>query len=105
MHVLQMFIYTNIYSYNKLEEQDKHVFKTQKIRPIIGGWPLGYRKIRREELVLARLHIGHTHLTHSFFLKNEESLICTACQKLYTIEHILIACTNFNHICKNSIKM
>lgn len=37
MHVLQMFIYTNIYSYNKLEEQDKHVFKTQSDPSLADG--------------------------------------------------------------------
>ena len=31
------------------------------------------RKNRKEETVMARLHIGHSFLTHSFLLKGEET--------------------------------
>ena len=47
------------------------------------------RKNRKEETVMARLHIGHSFLTQSFLLKGEEPPMCIGCDKRLTIEHIL----------------
>ena len=45
---------------------------------------------------MARLHIGHSFLTHSFFLlKGEESPMCIVCDKRLTIERILLTCSDF----------
>ena len=52
------------------------------------------RPSRREEVVLCRLHIGHTYYTHSHLLKGEERPFCFACDEPDTIEHILISCTD-----------
>ena len=45
--------------------------KLHAIHPQLGLWPGGSRIIRREESVLTRIRIGHTHLTHCFLLKEE----------------------------------
>ena len=45
---------------------------------------------RKEETVMARLHIGHSFITHSFLLKGEELPMCFGCDKRLTIEHILL---------------
>ena len=42
--------------------------KLHEIQEAIREWPTGYRSIRRE-VILARLRIGHTHITHSRLLK------------------------------------
>ena len=34
------------------------------------------RNVREEEVVIARLRIGHTRITHSFLLKREEQPYC-----------------------------
>ena len=34
---------------------------------------------RKEETVLARIHIGHTHLTHGYSLRSEEPPFCVSC--------------------------
>ena len=44
---------------------------------------------------MARLHIGHSFITHSFLLKGEEPPMCIACDKRLTIEHILLTCSDF----------
>ena len=45
---------------------------------------------RREETVLTRLHIGHSYLTHSFLLKEEEEKpVCIGSDEDLAIEHIL----------------
>ena len=51
-----------------------------------------FSRNRKEETVLARIHIGHTHLTHGYMLRNEEPPFCVACDKPCTVEHILIKC-------------
>ena len=44
---------------------------------------------------MARLHIGHSFLTHSFLLKGEEPPMCIGCDKRLTVEHILFTCADF----------
>ena len=54
---------------------------------------------RKEESVLTRLHIGHSYLTHSFLLKEEEEKpVCIGCDENLTIEHILLDCWDFYDI-------
>ena len=45
-----------------------------------------------EQVIISRLHIGHTRLTHSFILKQEQPPQCLTCQTPYTIKHILMEC-------------
>ena len=45
---------------------------------------------RKDETVMARLHIGHYFITDSFLLKGEEPPTCIGCYKRLTIEHILL---------------
>ena len=53
------------------------------------------RKNRTEETVTARLHIGHSFITYSFLLKDEEPPVCIGCDERLTIEHILLTCSDF----------
>ena len=46
--------------------------KLHEIHPQLGLWLGGSRIIRRQESVLARIRICHTHWTHCFFLKGED---------------------------------
>ena len=45
--------------------------KLFQIQPTLGEWRPASRKSRREQVVISRLRIGHTWLTHSFILKQE----------------------------------
>ena len=45
---------------------------------------------RKEETVIAQLHIGRSFITHSFLLKGEEPPMCIGYDKHLTIEHIFI---------------
>ena len=53
---------------------------------------------RKEETVIAQLHIGHSFITHSFILKVEEPPMCTRCDELLTIENILLTCSDLIEI-------
>ena len=69
--------------------------KLYKIFPVLKVCIVCPRTDRKEETVMARLHIGHSFITHSFILKGEEPPVCIGCDKRLTIEHILLTCSGF----------
>ena len=64
------------------------------IKPGLGEWLPGLRTNRREEIILARLRIGHSHITHSYLLKGEEEPQCIYCNARLTFNHILVDCAD-----------
>ena len=50
---------------------------------------------RRDEVVLIRLRIGHSRLTHSHLLEDEPVNICIGCDAPFTVKHILLDCVDF----------
>jgi len=72
--------------------------KLHQVQPHLGEWKGANRSSRLEEVVLARLRIGHTRLTHSYLLKGEPAPICDLCGASLTVEHILIKCVILNNI-------
>ena len=55
-------------------------------------------KERPEEIVLARIRIGHTYFTHNYLLREEDQPECSACLCPMTVKHILIECADFLHV-------
>ena len=53
---------------------------------------------RRDQVVLNRLRIGHSYVTHNYLLKNEDPPFCYACDQNFTVKHILLECCDFLHI-------
>ena len=51
--------------------------------------------LEQEEMVLSRLRIGHSYVTHSHILRGEPPPLCEHCREPLTIKHILIECTFF----------
>jgi hypothetical protein len=66
--------------------------KLHAIKPVLGDSRLSYRSVRKEEVVLARCRIGHTHVTHSYLLKQEEQPECVFCVEPFTVKHFFISC-------------
>ena len=71
--------------------------KLHEIKPVLGKNNI-YWSLRREEVVLTRLRIGHTRLTHSYLLKREDQPFCISCNEPFTVKHFLIDCIEFSHI-------
>ena len=69
--------------------------KLKAVKPTLGFKPFPNIVNRRDELVLHRARIGHTHLTHSYLLKGENQPECIPCDTVLTVEHILIHCVDF----------
>ena len=55
-------------------------------------------RCHREEAVLCRLHIGQLkkqkNKTHLYLLKGEEPPVCTPCNQLCSVEHLLTECVD-----------
>ena len=71
--------------WNELPENKLH-----QIFPVLKKCIVCPRTNRKEETVMARLHIGHSFITHSFLLKGEEPPVCIGCDQHLTIKHILL---------------
>jgi len=72
--------------------------KLHEVQPTLGEWVHACRQSRREEVVLTRIRIGHTRLTHSYLLKGEPQPRCDLCTEPLTIKHILMECQQLHPI-------
>ncbi|GFX42690.1 probable RNA-directed DNA polymerase from transposon X-element [Trichonephila clavipes] len=69
--------------------------KLHSVKPVIGAWSV--MPMRRTDVKLTRLRIGHTRFTHRHLLFGERAPECPSCHVSYTVRHILIDCPVFNH--------
>ena len=70
--------------------------KLLEIKPTIGEHQSVVQNIRKE-VVLARLRLGHTRVTHSV----EEEPHCFGCDAPFTVRHILLECGDFAQVRNN----
>ena len=66
--------------------------KLFQINPTVGDFYVWRGLSRREEIVITRVHIGHTYFTHSYLLKGEDIPWCIPCHCPDTVKHILLDC-------------
>ena len=59
------------------------------IKPIVSS-----RLPRRDAIVIHRLRVGHTHLTHSYVLRKEDPPECEICHLPLTTEPLLLSCSS-----------
>ena len=69
--------------------------KLHSVKPVLGDLQSSYRWCRKDEVVLCRARIGHTHLTHSYILRIDHPPLCEHCQCILTVRHILVECNHF----------
>jgi len=79
------------------------------IRPTVGYYKQKTCLLRRDTVLLNRLRIGHTRLTHSFLILGDDLAECGTCQWPLTVKHILVECVDLNdvrnkHFVASSIK-
>ena len=70
--------------------------KLHSVKSVLGDWQSSYRRCRKDEVVLCRARIGHTHLTHSNILRKDPPPQCEHCQCILTDRHILMECNHFD---------
>src|SRR5207253_2990668 len=61
--------------------------KLRSVKADVSECHSSFRASRREEVVIARLRVGHTYLTHSYLLCGQVRPDCPMCG-----EHILLDC-------------
>ena len=66
--------------------------QTLQIKPSVVKWPSSINKNRQWEVVLARLRMGHTRLTHGYLMERKPVPLCNQCNVQLTVQHILIDC-------------
>ena len=80
--------------------ESQHWKKLLEIKPVVGEYQSGVRNIRKE-VVLARIRLGHTRVTHSYLLLDEEQSQCVGCDAPFTVRHLLLECSDFAQVRKN----
>ncbi|GFY75607.1 transmembrane emp24 domain-containing protein 2 [Trichonephila inaurata madagascariensis] len=60
---------------------------------------------RREQVIWARLRLGHTHLTHRHLLFGEPPPYCKKCNVSLSVKHILCDCPHSNHLRSHQNKL
>jgi len=75
--------------------------KLHAIRPTVGDYKQKTCLSRHDSVLLNRLHIGHTRLTHSFLLSGDNlpgCHKCGSCQCPLKVKHILVECVDLNNV-------
>ncbi|MCG8430697.1 MAG: endonuclease/exonuclease/phosphatase family protein [Candidatus Omnitrophica bacterium] len=88
----------NRYVKNKWQQRwnDQTENKLHAIQPQVGPWSGSHQERRRDQIVLDRLRLGHSHLTHSFLPRGEDAPECIPCNTPLTVAHVLVECPEFN---------
>ena len=77
--------------------------KLLEIKPVLGKNTI-YRSLRRVEVVLTCLRIGHTRITNSYLLKREDQPLRISCYEPFTVKHFLIDCIEFSQVRRQFFK-
>ena len=72
--------------------------KLKEIKETVKIWKSSTQNKRREEVILTRLRLGHTNITHNFLMSmpHEPPPICNTCQAQLTVNHILVECRQYS---------
>ena len=70
--------------------------KLRTIKETVKKWPSSFHKERKVEVVLTRLRIGHTRLTHGHLMERRHAPYCDNCIVPLTVKHIITECPDYN---------
>ena len=71
--------------------------KYESIRSHITTWYPSFHSNRRIEVILTRLRAGHTYFSHNFILEGNSAPVCAHCDRLLSVEHVLVHCSKFQN--------
>ena len=90
------------YTRSKWQEHWNALTTNQKLKAIrqsVNPWQSSCHPCRRTSIILTRLRIGHTRLTHRHLMgsgEERQAPQCNSCQTELTVKHILVDCAHFN---------
>ncbi|GBN35782.1 hypothetical protein AVEN_79534-1 [Araneus ventricosus] len=70
--------------------------KLRSIKPVVEPWPTLTN--RKAYTIVTRLRVGHTRYTHRHLLMGDQAPMCTQCNCIMSVLHILSECPNFNSL-------
>lgn len=78
------------------EQVQNNKYRSIAVKP--GPLPCAYSGNRQWERTLARLRMGHSHLTHGHLMSRDAPPECDHCGDQLTIKHVLSECDNLSHL-------
>lgn len=72
--------------------------KLREIKETTAEWMSSHNRIRKESVLLTRLRIGHTRITHEHLFRNEPPSTCSECNQPVTVKHLLSDCIKFKDL-------
>ena len=71
--------------------------KYKSIRSHITPWYSSFHSNRKIEVILTRLRVGHTYFNRNFILEGNSAPVCAHCDRLLSVEHVLVHCSKFRN--------
>ena len=70
----------------------------KQIKPNVALWRSSVQKEKQLEVILTRLRIGHTRMTHEYLMSTPRVDIprCGPCNAVLSVKHILCECRMFD---------
>ena len=69
-----------------------------EMMPLIGEFNVSSLS-RREQVIIHRIRIGHTRLTHSYLMEERPAPFCEFCDdEMLTVKHIMIHCSHYSAV-------
>ena len=72
--------------------------KLRTIRNNTHPWPSSSQYGRKTSIILTRLRIGHTLLTHGFLMDQSHPLYCNDCLVPLTVMHFMAECPSYSDV-------
>ena len=69
--------------------------KLRAIKGTVSVWGTSCRRNRYQEVILARVRLGHTRLTHGHLMSRDPPPYCEGCIVPLTVSHILAECPEY----------
>jgi hypothetical protein len=58
-------------------------------------WPKPQSFIRKDEVIINRLRLGHSKISHGHLMRREEPVLSQICGELLTIKYLFIHCRSY----------
>ncbi|KAE9521545.1 hypothetical protein AGLY_018071, partial [Aphis glycines] len=70
--------------------------KLRSIKKTVSKWAYPENASRREQIIINRSRIGHSHITHSYLITKESPPLCDTCKTHISMAHIIIDCPKYS---------
>lgn len=79
--------------------------KLRALKDTVRAWNYDVCPNRQSEIVLCRLRIGHTRITHKYLMENCPPPFCQGCLVPLTVIHLLVECPDFTRVRRRHFPM